>query len=314
MNKILNTIEEPSVCLAIASGKTAAETTITHYVGIAPCFLHEVNPSKEGLEKLLGREWTKELNYLGTNDKGQQKLRLCFPIITDASKTNGVKIITLHNINLTNAPAESQDGTKIQVVDEFGDFTWIEKSKMGQRPVTSTGAPAKCTANYRPAYQGEEQLTKLLVARVNIKDPWQYIDKQWVLPQGDLSESMARLDHIADYFKGDVSEIKNALDCNTNNRFKVLFGLRPYEGNLYQDIFYYRGEGYMKLNLTNFNRLESAVAAYKENHSDHIYSVCDFSEYSPEATDLSTPSSAAAPESAANPFANMNGWGGNPTF
>lgn len=314
MNKILNTIEEPSICLAIASGKTATETTITRYVGIAPCFLHEVNPSKEGLEKLLGREWTKELNYLSTNDKGQQRIRLCFPIVTNASKTNGVKIITLHNINLTNAPAESQDGTKIQVVDEYGNFAWIEKSKMGQRPTTSTGAFARCTANYRPAYQGEEQLTMLLIARVNISSPWKYINKEWVIPEGDHSDCIARLDHIADFFKGDVSEIQNALNCNPNNEFKVLFGLRPYEGNLYQDIFYYRQQGYMKLSLTDFRKLEKEVAAYKENHPDYIYDVCDFSEYSPKATDLSTPSSAAAPEPAANPFANMNGWGGNPTF
>lgn len=256
------------------------------YVGVGSMFVKAINPTKEELSKLYGREMDREPEYLGeitVNDTPVKTVRIEFAGITDPEKNNGIEKIARPSVTLRNQRRLNGDGTKVQVVDEYGRFAWVtlEQAEKHEVPMYKNG-PANITANYREAYPGEEQLVGMIRAYLNIPNPMRYINNQWIMIDNP-EEAEARLDHIDDYFKGDFSELKQLLSYQPNNKMKILFGVRTTDDNKqYQDYF---TDFVMKNSVSDYSKLEKELQDRMSNASEGsrlkstYFEVCPLKEY-----------------------------------
>ena len=285
-----------------AASTDAAE--IKRYIGVAPCKVLCVNPTKDQIKELMGYEPKEAPVYTGKQDvdgKQVEYARITFVIKTDAEKC-GVDTTQMMTFFVRNQYRKGSQSGKYQVIDEYGRTAWAteEVIKAKGKIMYKDGAmEANVTQNYRPAYIGEEELTNFIKAYLNIPNVMDYVNGTWVMKTGDaLNDALCRLDEVPAYFKGDFKEIKDAVALQPNNKVKVLFGIRTDDsGREYQDV--YTGV-VLKSNSTNVTGLQKAVEDSKNNGglANRIYEFCDIKEYKPTPTNFEEPSTAS------DPFAN----------
>ena len=220
--------------MAFGQGQVSSEGgSIKRYIGVASVFVLAVNPLKEELEKLYGRTLENAPEYIGEAEVGDTKvpqIRLDFIVKADPEKyldaaNQPLNFVSKVSLFIRRAYRYNKDNTKVQVIDKYGRTAWvtIEQAEAHEVPVYSNG-PANIDKDYRPAYIGEEELIKFLIAYLNIPSCQRYVDGKWVMNDADkLSDSEASLEHIEDYFKGDVSELRTIIGYQPNNKVKVHF-------------------------------------------------------------------------------------------
>lgn len=299
--------------MAFACGKESTEgNAIKRYVGVAPVFILSVNPNKEQLEKLYNTQLENAPEYIGEVEVGEDKhkvqnVRIDFIVKTDAEKCGGIEFITKVAFFIRKECRYNRDQTKVQVIDKYGRTAWvtIEQAKAHEIPVYSNGQPANIDKDYRPAFHGEEELTNFLKAYLNIPNVMKYVNEKWVMVDKS-ADCEARLEKIADYFKGDFSELRSAIQLQPTNKVKVLFGVRTTDDNKqYQAVY---NQMFLKNNITDYSRLDKdlqerkAAGAYPTTE----FSVGDLKEYNVEATDFSNTSGDN------NPFPPADNAGGTP--
>lgn len=281
--------------MAVAAGRESTEgSAVKRYIGVAPVFVLTVNPSKEELEKIYGVEIEKDPEYLGEMEVGDDKhkvpnLRFDFIVKTDAAKC-GIEFTTKVALFLRNEVRYNKDKTKCQVIDKYGRTTWVtpEQLKGHVIPLDKNGNPLQIDADYRPAYEGEENLTNFIKAYLNIPNPMSYVNGKWVEnPKVKAEECECRLEHISDYFKGDISEIKSITTFQPNNKVKILFGVRNTDDNKQYQAAYV--DMFLKNNVTDYSKLDAHMQDRKSHgaypHTE--FKVEDLKEYNVEATDFS---------------------------
>ena len=245
------------------------------YVGVGSSFVVAVNPTKKELEEIYGHEIANDPEYVVDTDNGKEA-RITFIVKTDPETCNGVEMINRMMFTLRNAPAYNQDQTKAQVIDKFGNVTWAnaEDAKAGKPIFTKNGNPAKIAPDYRIACVG---------------DAFNYVNGSWVLKE-NTDDFVFGLEHIKEYFKGDFSEIKEAIALQPNNKVKLLYGVRTTdEGKQYQAIATRNG-----MILPNYAgskalaRLEKDLANAKDNgsYASTEFAVQELTEYNVQATNL----------------------------
>lgn len=302
--------------MAFSKGAQSTEgAPIKRYIGVASVFVVGVNPTKEELEKLYGRDIENAPQYVGEAEVGEDKhkvpqVRLDFIVKADPEKYLDAENKPLDFVNrvslfLRNEYRYNKDQTKVQVIDKYGRTAWvtIEQAKAHEVPVYSNG-PANIDKDYRPAYFGEEELIKFLIAYLNIPSCQRYVDEKWVMNDADkLPDSEAQLEHITDYFKGDFSELRNIIGFQPNNKVKVLFGVRTTDDNKQYQAAYTRM--FLKNNVTDYSRLDKDVAAAKDAGAlaNTEFDCVDFHEYVVEGTNF-------ASQPAQDPFAQAAAQGG----
>ena len=82
--------------MAFASGTETVEVSRKLYVGVAPVYVLAVNPSKNKLDEIYGRESKEDPNYIGTtevNGTTMSQVRIDFIVKTDSSKCDGIELI-----------------------------------------------------------------------------------------------------------------------------------------------------------------------------------------------------------------------------
>ena len=290
--------------MAVAKGQKSTEAAeIKRYIGIAPCKILAVNPTKEEIKNLMGYEPKEEPSYIGVQDidgKQVNYARVAFVIRTDAEKC-GVELTQIMSFFIRNQYRKGSQSGKYQVVDEFGRTGWatedIIKAK-GKILYKDGTMEANITQNYRPIFIGEEELTNFIKAYLNIPNAMDYINGTWVMKTGDdLKDAECRLDNIPNYFKGDFKEIKDAIALQPNNKVKVLFGIRENDGKEYQDVY---TRTVLRNNSTNVAALQKEIEDSKRagGLSNRIYEFCDLKEYKVTPTDFSSMPAAD------DPFAN----------
>lgn len=278
------------IFMAFAKGQVSTEgAQIKRYWGVAPVYVLGVNPSKSELEKFYNTTLENEPEYLSEIDVNGQKVksvRLDFVVKTDAEKCNGIELTTKVSFFLRNQARVSSTSGKIQVIDKYGRTAWAspEEFKAHSIPQYSNG-PANIDADYRAAFVGEEELTNFLIAYLNIPSPMKYNrnENKWYMVDNP-QDSEARLENIANYFKGDFSEIKAIAGLQPNNKVKVLFGIRTTDDNKqYQAVY---SQMFLKNNITDYSRLAKDVEDRKANGSYPTteFKVDTLQEYSVEAT------------------------------
>lgn len=264
------------------------------YVGVGSSFVVAVNPTKKELEDIYGHEIANDPEYVVNTDNGKEA-RITFIVKTDPDTCNGVEMINRMMFTLRNAPAYNKDQTLVQVIDKFGNVTWAnaEDAKASKPILTKNGNPAKIAPDYRIACVGEADLIGFLKPYLCVGDAFNYVNSTWVLKE-DTKDFVFCLEHIKDYFKGDFSEIKEAIALQPNNKVKLLYGVRTTdEGKQYQAIATRNG-----MILSNsagskaLARLEKELANAKDNgsYASTEFAVQELTEYNVQATNLNAAS------------------------
>lgn len=290
--------------MAFSAGKESTESgEFKRYIGVAPVKVLAVNPTKSEQEKLYNTTLDKDPEYVGNvnvNGKDVQNVRISFVVKTDEEKC-GIDMTTNVTFFLQNAPRMGSQSGKYQIIDKYGRTAWAteEDIKAKQIPVYSNGKPANIDADYRQAYVGEEELTNFIKNYLNIPNVQKYVDGEWKLVDNP-SECEARLDKIADYFKGNFAELKSIISLQPNNKIKVMFGVRTSEdGKEYQAVY---TRMTLKNGVSDYSRLDKDLQEAKQNgaYSTTEFSVCPIKEYKIEATPVDDLPTAPA----ANPWFN----------
>lgn len=283
--------------MAFGKGNESTEgIQITRYTGVASVLVRGVNPTKEELEKFYGRDIDNAPEYIGTADvNGEQvpQVRLDFLVEADPDKYKNAEgqpigLKSRVTLFLRKAHRVSSAG-KMQIIDKYGRTAWAtpQEIEAKQIPVYSNGKPANIDADYRLAYNGEEDLIKFLIAYLNIPSCQRYVNGEWVMNDASkLSDSEAMLEHIDDYFRGDVKELKSILGYQPNNRVKVLFGVRTAEdGRQYQTVY---TRMFLKNNVTDYSRLDKEVQETKASGalSTSEFDATELHEYVVAPTDF----------------------------
>lgn len=322
--------------MAFAAGSESKEIEVKRLIGIAAAKVLAVNPTRKERNDLLGQDYTdEEIKYVGeatVKDKDNQnvnvpQIRIDILMKTDPeiACNNGLEEIFTVSYFINKAANYSfKDGvTKMQVIDKYGRTAWVTpeqaKNKVVPEYIIKNGPRAGQTfkaaicPDYRPAYIGEEDLVKFMIALINIPRPdvWNEEQKAYVMKTDakELAKSEACLDHIKAYFEGDVSEIKKILKFQPNNRVKLLLGVRTAQnGSLYQAVYTRMP---LKLGVTSYKVWEDAIKDDKTagRHPNIEYRVANLAEFKAQATDYSEKE---APKED-DPFASPEGIGGTPS-
>lgn len=201
------------------------------YTGIENFNVIAVNPTKEELSKIYGRDIDYDPEYLGTTtvsdaagEREVAQLRVDFYL---ANEDSGLKIKASYYI--ANTFHKSATG-KLKVINDFGNTTWLseEDVKSGQAPENMSWYN---TSGLKVAKRGEEEIIDLLKNLLNLP-----ID---ISKLGDPKEAHARFtkDVLDGFFKGDVKLLKDVID-STNNKIGVLLGVKTKaDGGLVQAVF-----------------------------------------------------------------------------
>lgn len=224
--------------LAIGKTQESKETQeFKRYIGVGSSFVIAVNPTKKELEEIYGREMANDPEYVVDTDNGKEA-RITFIVKTDPAVCKGIEMINRMMFTLRNTPAYSKDGSKVQVIDKFGNSTWAstEVAKAKGKILTANGNSAKIADDYRMACVGEADLTNFLKSYLGVGDVFNYVNGSWVL-KDNTDDFLFGLEHIKDYFSGNFSEIKDAIALQPNNKVKLLYGVRTTdEGKQYQTV------------------------------------------------------------------------------
>lgn len=279
--------------MAFGKGQESVESgNIKKYIGIASCKVLAVNPSKAELEKIYNRTLENAPEYLGETEINGEKVsyaRIDFIVQADPEKY-GIDFINKVSIFVRKSYRFNKDKTKVQVIDKYGRTVWVtvEQAKAHEIPVYSNG-PANIDKDYRPAYVGEEELIKFLIAYVNIPSCQKYIDGKWVMNDAQsLPDSEASLEHIADYFNGKFDELKSIVNLQPNNKVKILFGIRNADdGRQYQTSF---TRMFLKNSVSDYNKIAKEVKQAQEagSLSTSEFECSEIHEYSIESTNFSS--------------------------
>ena len=278
--------------MAVAAGRESTDgSVVKRYIGVAPVSILAVNPSMEELGAIYGTELDKAPVYIGEVEVGEDKhkvqnVRLDFITKSDAEKC-GIEFITKVAIFVRNEVRYNNAKTKCQVIDKYGRTSWVtaEQLKTHAIPVDKNGHLLQLDADYRPAFVGEEALTELVKAYLNIPNPMAYVNGSWVEnTKVKPSDCECRLEHINDYFNGDFSEIKSIPTLQPNNKVKILFGVKSNDDNKQYQAAY--TDMFLKNSITDYSRLDKSLQERKANggYPNVEFAVVDLKEYTVEAT------------------------------
>lgn len=292
--------------MAFAKGQESTEGSVRKlFKGVGSSYIVAINPNKAELEKLLDRTLEEEPVYVEEKEEEGRKIkqvRVVFYLKPDGNKyldAEGNKVETVVPLTffLRGEYRKGSNSGKYQVIDEYGRTAWATEEEINEHkiPMYSSG-PANITANYRKAVSGEEDLTNFLIAYLNIQSCQKYVDGKWIMrPESELVMSQARLDHIQDYFKGDIGELKAAVAMQPENTVKVCYGIKTNDdGRMFQTV-------YSRMFLKNFSKDYSRLAKHiADTQAAGAFSNCEFDtmefrEYRVESTDLSTPKESESP-------------------
>lgn len=242
------------------------------YRGVCPVQIVGFNPNKAELEALRGKPVDKVTPYVSTRefDNGVKvpRVTLAFHLKPTSPIIEHPFVVTRF-FDILNMKRTNRDGTKTQVVNKYGDFAWLtdEEISSGQHNENSNIRFYKIE-DIRPAYAGEEKVTKFLKAFFNV--PTSYYNKKDAdgnlirVDIEDVSTAEFRLSKIASYFTGDFSEIKSNINKVKDNEMKVVLGEKVVDGRSYIDVF--DGE-FLKNQNTKYNYIASRIINTQENGS-----------------------------------------------
>ena len=258
------------------------------YVGIGASRILAYNPTKEKLDEIMGYESSFEPEYTRDVD-GEKEANIHFIIQTVPEQCNGIEIKNKAMFTLRAKPALSSDGNTVQVLDDYGNYARVnfEDAKAGK------ALPANYKidqTHYRIACEGEVDLTVFLKKFLGIPNSLDYANGAWTVKKDAAENAKFRLENIKDYFKGDFSEIQQALDYQPNNIIKLLYGVKTKDDGKQIQTVCTNADLTMRNNASAsvIARVEKDLASAKQHgkYSNIDYRVCELQEWNVEPTNL----------------------------
>jgi hypothetical protein len=211
-------------------GKQREEKERQLFTGFTVVRVAAINPTKEDLDKMLGRgadNEGKEPVYLSKDDDGNDKSRMAVWMYDEKNDKYFV-----YSFTLTNKERRNKDNTKVQLINSTCTTYWCPLKTDEQGQVTSEPDEAllpdwfthftdkdtkepKGQKSWRKAVSGEEELGTLIRA--------------WL---GRLSFYDADTEILIDtklLFKGNVKELTSQIDGEFDTPFCILLGVRTDE-------------------------------------------------------------------------------------
>lgn len=265
------------------------------YVGVGLFYVKGLNLNKKELGEIFGSERDEEPKYLGErtipNVGTFPQVRIDVVVATDQEKNNGIDKKFIVPFFLTKRIVKGATSGKTQVIDKYGRTSWVTDEQLAVHaiPVSRDGKPINIDADYRPIYDGEENLTNFLKAFLNIPDVEKWVDRKIVGLIDKPSDAEARIPDMDKIFRGDFSDLKEYITYQPNNKFKLLLGVRTTDENKQYQAYF--TEMPMKSSVSRFDKLEKFIAERKDAgaYQNTEFEVCELKEFS------NTPS--AVPES-----------------
>lgn len=296
--------------MAIAKGVVSKEAPIfKNYIGICTMLVAGVNPNKSKHEELFNTTLEQEPSYLtimkDRDGNDVDNLRISI-ILKPIDGSNGVDVPLIPmSIFLQNKANFNRDKSKVQVIDKYGRTAWVSvvDAKNHVVPNDKNGNPFSLDKDYRPAYVGEEYLTKFVKTFLGIPDVEVYdknTNSRVPNTEVDPQNCECRLDKIANYFKGDLSELTETLESMPTNKIKVALGVRtdPMTGMIYQAVY---NREFAKSEARTYKGIERAIQADNEyliqsgKAINTEYSTMLVHEYTVTPTSFTQPTPTEAP-------------------
>lgn len=190
-----------------------------------------VNPTKEELEKIYGREITFTPEYVNTTEveDGDGK-RTVDQIRVDFYLSNeDDSITTKAQFYIGKTHHKSQTG-KFKVINDYGKTTWLEKDSIQSGTVPDNMKWYE-TSGIKVALRGEEEMIGFLANLLNLPFDLSKLE--------DNSDAHARIskEEWAKIFAGDVNLLRGIIE-STNNKVGVVLGVKTkQDGGFVQTIF-----------------------------------------------------------------------------
>lgn len=277
---------------------SVASNGFTMYQGVGAFNVVAVNPTKEELSKLQNREITEDIVYTGKDDMNLDTMRVVFWLKSNPEFNNGIELLTSLTFNLTKSQRVGTNSGKVQVIDKYGRTAWATTDDIKNKAIPMyTNGPANISADYRPAFVGEEYLVKFLQNWLNIPNCMNYINGSWVM-KDDPSDSEVSL-NVQDVFSGKLEEIKELVNLAASYMVKCVVGVRTTdEGKQYHNVF---TREFAKNSNNDYSKIEKAVTELKNNGGaanveydfaplhEYVVTATNFKEEAPGDVDESFP-------------------------
>lgn len=243
------------------------------YIGVAPVKVIAINPTKVELEK-LGFKTDNFAGYTSTAEDGAKQIRIDFICQTVPEKCSVDMSPFKVSFTLRYKAVKSAATGKYQIMDAYGRTAWATKEEVDAKVVPQyTNGPAQIAPNYTILCEGEEFLTKFIRTYLGIPNITKFING---VPSGIIdnpADAEGRLEHIKDYFTGDISEIKDIIALAPNNWIKVAIGLRTTaEGRQFMNVY---TREFVSGGSSNYKRL---VKSIMENQLAGRYTDTEFGD------------------------------------
>lgn len=287
---------------AIAKGQVSSEITeFKRYIGVAPVSILAVNPNKKELENIYGNTVDNDpiyTNEVEVDGKKIKQVRVDFIVKTDGDKVKDnegkpINCITRVSFFVRDIPRFNNVKSKVQVIDKYGRTAWVTMEEYKSHSMPSYIKDSfRLDKDYRTAFWGEPELVEFIKAFLIIPNPEKWKDSNIVGLVDNPENCEIMFEHIKDWFTGNISEIKEAVNLQPNNQVRILFGVRTTDENKqYQSVF---TQMFIPMNSSKKNaflKLEKEVKGRKDAgaYSTTEFEVCDLKEYKISPTDLSSP-------------------------
>lgn len=286
--------------MAIARGNESKESQeFKRYIGIAPVMIKAINPSKKEHEELFSTTLDSDpenISVVTDNDGNEfQSARIQVIFQPDTDKIGIEMPLVTMALFIQNRARIGANSGKTQVIDKYGRTAWVTQEELASHaiPVYSNG-PANIDKDYRPAYVGEEELMEFVKTYLCIPSPtvWDNnLKKQVPNDKVKPEECECRFDNLDKIFKGDFSEIKEALGFQPTNKVKILLGVRTdtNTGRLYQTVY---TKKFLRNSSNNFNAMGKEIEEMRKNAMENgrmlntEYEACAVHEYSVTPTPI----------------------------
>ena len=242
------------------------------FTGVENFRVMAVNPSKEALEEMFGRELSYEPEYLGTQtikdgdgEREVPQLRLDF-YLNNMDENN--PITTKASYYIMNSHHKSQTG-KFKVINDFGKSTWLT-----EEDIKSSSVPQNMswynTSGMKVAKRGEEEVIDFIANLLNL--PYD------LTKVSDPTDAHAKFDksNWDDMFKGNFTYIQGVVS-GTKNKVGVNLGVKIADDqSLRQVIFNKRTLRQYVLSSTKSNKYLYLGKAIDEAKANGAYGTTDF--------------------------------------
>lgn len=206
---------------------------IRKFIGVASLNIVAINPNNATLKKFGWHvpENAEEPNYIFTQDKNGKPVKGCRLRFLCQIMDFDEKPIVALDFFCRESYSANKDNTKFKIIDQFGRTAWATKDEIKAKSIPQyASGPANIATPYTVCHEGEEELVTFLFKYLNIT-PFRIYDRNSGSYVNSKNPGKLTIDNWATLCNGNVSEIKQYVSMQPENRVKVVLGIRTNEEN-----------------------------------------------------------------------------------